>query len=66
MKRINKHYPKTPTATLLKWGTQNGAKLLGIDNAYGSLAKDKSPGINLISSLKAGEITDSSEVVKLG
>jgi len=66
MKRINEHYPKTPTATLLKWGTQNGAELLGIDSAYGSLAKGKSPGINLIKGLKAGEITEASEVVKLG
>ena len=65
MQQIKKHYPKVPTSTLIKWGTQNGAELLGIDSAYGSLAKDKSPGINLIKGLKAGEITETSEVIKL-
>ena len=65
MKRINEHYPKTPTVTLLKWGTQNGAELLGVDSKFGTLEKGKSPGINLITGLSNGEITESSEVVKL-
>ncbi|MBL4624996.1 MAG: amidohydrolase family protein [Flavobacteriales bacterium] len=65
MQRIKEHYPETSTSMLLKWGTHNGAELLGIENKYGSLKKGKSPGINLITGLKNGEITSASKVEKL-
>lgn len=33
---------------LLKWATINGAEFMGIDDVYGSIEKDKRPGINLL------------------
>jgi len=32
----------------LTWGTLNGAKALGFSDQLGSLEKEKTPGINLI------------------
>jgi len=33
---------------VLKWATLNGAKALNIDDKYGSIEKEKTPGLNLI------------------
>lgn len=41
---------KVEFSKLLQWATLNGAKALQVDSKYGSLEKDKSPGINLITS----------------
>ncbi len=65
MQCIKKHYPEIRTATMLSWGTQNGAELLGIESNFGTLEKGKSPGIILITNSNNGEITGSSQVVKL-
>lgn len=45
---IQKHFPSVPLATILQWGTINGAKALGIEDGYGSFEKGKTPGLVLI------------------
>lgn len=48
LKTLHQAFPKTSTATLLQWATQNGAQFLGISNRYGTFELGKQPGINLI------------------
>lgn len=50
LKTIASHFPKIPTETLLKWGTENGAKFMGIEASYGTLEIGKAPGLNHIHS----------------
>jgi len=50
LKTIASHFPKIPTETLLKWGTENGAKFMGIEASYGTLEIGKTPGLNHIHS----------------
>jgi cytosine/adenosine deaminase-related metal-dependent hydrolase len=45
---IIKHKSSIPLKTLLKAATYNGAEYLGIENTFGSLEKNKKPGINLL------------------
>ncbi len=49
IKAIQKHFPKIELQEILKWSTLNGAKFLGIENTFGSIMKNKKPGLNLIS-----------------
>ncbi|HXB40372.1 MAG TPA: amidohydrolase family protein [Bacteroidia bacterium] len=49
IKVIQKHFPKIELQEILKWATLNGAKFLGIENTFGSIEKNKKPGLNLIS-----------------
>ena len=49
IKTLHKYFPEVDKNDLLKWATLNGAKFLGIDNTFGSIEKDKTPGLNLIS-----------------
>ncbi|MBL4652169.1 MAG: amidohydrolase family protein [Flavobacteriales bacterium] len=65
MQRIKEYYPKVSTEKLLQWGTLNGAELLGIESKFGSIEKGKSPGLNLISDVKNGEITEKSTQTKI-
>jgi cytosine/adenosine deaminase-related metal-dependent hydrolase len=46
LKTIALHFPEIPTTTLLKWGTENGAKFMGIDSNFGTLKVGSTPGIN--------------------
>lgn len=66
MKYILKH---TPVAfdDVLTWGTINGAKAMGIDNVYGSLDVDKTPGLNLIEDFdfKKMTLSESSKIRRL-
>ncbi|MEO5570033.1 MAG: amidohydrolase family protein [Bacteroidia bacterium] len=48
LKTISKHSPKIPLQTILQWATLNGAEFLGVGNQFGSLEKNKKPGLNLI------------------
>ena len=48
LKTITKNSPQIPLETLIKWATFNGAEFLGITNQFGSIEKEKKPGINLI------------------
>ncbi len=50
---------------LITWGCLNGARFLGIENWAGSIEKGKMPGINLITEIKEGKLTNESEVKKL-
>jgi len=46
---IKDHYPTIELEELLKWGTINGAKALGMEKEIGSFEKSKNPGvINLV------------------
>ncbi len=45
MKTINQRFPSIPIGELLKWSTLNGAEFLGISDKFGSLEKEKIPGI---------------------
>lgn len=67
IQRIAEKYPEVPLATLLKWGTRNGAEFLGIENIYGTFEKGKMPGINLIEDVNPEkmELTSKSKVRKL-
>ena len=38
MQTIQRYYPTIPTQTLVQWATYNGAKFLGIDADFGSIA----------------------------
>ena len=48
MKVINQYDPDINFGELLEWATINGARALKIDDKFGSLEIDKTPGINLI------------------
>ncbi|MGZ3866203.1 MAG: amidohydrolase family protein [Bacteroidia bacterium] len=46
---LQKHFPQIELNELLTWATLNGAEFLGTENTYGSIEKNKKPGLNLIS-----------------
>ena len=48
MKVINHYDPDISFGKLIEWATINGARALKIDDRFGSLEIDKTPGINLI------------------
>lgn len=52
---------------LIKWATYNGAKYLNIENQFGLIAKEKKPGINLLTNidLKELKLTKNTSVRKL-
>ncbi|MDT8412578.1 MAG: amidohydrolase family protein [Vicingaceae bacterium] len=52
---------------LIKWATYNGAKYLNIENQFGLIAKEKKPGINLLTNINLEELklTQNTSVVKL-
>ena len=49
IKSIQKHFPQIELEEILKWATLNGANFLGVANSFGSIEKNKNPGLNLIS-----------------
>ena len=51
MKIIHQHAPYIPLSQLIEWATFNGAKALGFDEHTGSIEKNKTPGINLITGI---------------
>lgn len=48
IRTIQKNFPDTDLATLLKWATINGARALQMDKTLGSFEKDKQPGVLLV------------------
>lgn len=46
---LQKHCPGLELNEVLKWATLNGARFLGMENTFGSIEKQKKPGLNLIS-----------------
>jgi len=67
LKTISKNFPEIPLQTLLQWATINGAEFLGIENQFGSLEKNKKPGLNLIENLNVENLrlTKESKIIKL-
>lgn len=61
------NFPELSLEELISWGTLNGAKALGIENAFGSFEPGKKPGINLISGVdfKTFKLTQNSKVKRL-
>lgn len=48
LKILQTYYPMVPLPELLQWATLNGAKALGIQDAFGSFEQGKKPGILLL------------------
>lgn len=67
LKIISKYNPEISLQTLLQWATMNGAEFFGIANHYGSIEKNKRPGLNLIENvdLKNLRLTEKSIVKKI-
>jgi cytosine/adenosine deaminase-related metal-dependent hydrolase len=67
LKTIHLHAPQIPLATLMQWGTLNGAVFFGWDKELGSFEKGKKPGLNLIehADLYAMQLTAQSTVKKI-
>lgn len=51
LKTLATYYETITIEDLIKWGTQNGAKALNIDDRFGSIEIGKRPGINLIDNI---------------
>lgn len=65
LKTIHQHFPELSLTDTIKWATLNGARFLGIGDAYGSLERGKTPGINLLTHTRGLELTPDTEVVRL-
>lgn len=64
MKTISKHFPRIAFETLLQWATKNGAEVLGFET-LGTIEKGKRPGLNLLTEIKEGQLSEKSVVQKL-
>ena len=64
---ILQHFPELTFGEVLKWGTLEGAKALGLDGELGSIELGKKPGLNLIAPFNYGDMkpTDRSKFKKL-
>lgn len=65
MRTLQQKYPSLTTATLMEWGTINGARYLGIDDEKGTIETGKTPGLNLITNLDGLKLTPDSKVKRL-
>jgi len=65
MRTIQQKFPSITTAQLVEWGTQNGARYLGIDDEKGTIEAGKTPGLNLITGLDGLKITPETKVKRL-
>ena len=66
MKTISKFNSSIPIVEIIQWATKNGAEALGMSDKIGSIAKGKTPGINLIKAdLEKNAFQTSSEVQKI-
>lgn len=64
MKLILKLNSDIPLEELVKWGTYNGARALGMDDEIGTIEKGKKPGLNLVEMDVEGDRIPSSAKVK--
>ena len=64
LKTITKHFPQISFEKLIEAACLNGAKSLNIDNKFGSIEIDKTPGLNLISNFNFNKmaLTEKSSV----
>jgi cytosine/adenosine deaminase-related metal-dependent hydrolase len=67
LKTISKHNPGISLQTLLQWSTINGAEFFGIENQFGSIDKNRKPGLNLIENIDLNtlRLTEKSKAKKL-
>lgn len=65
LKVIKEHFPALSLTKTIRWATINGARILGIDQKFGSIEIGKIPGLNLITNTDGLELTAGSEVRKL-
>jgi len=67
MKTIQQVAPDLPFETLLRWGTLNGARALGMERELGSIESGKRPGLVNISgfNLRDGRVEDNSLAARL-
>lgn len=65
MQTIQHKFPSLSLATLVEWGTKNGAEFLGIAEEKGTIEAGKTPGLNLITGLDGLSLTSESKVKKL-
>lgn len=49
LKTLQKNFPSIPLEEIIRWATWNGAELLGIESQFGSIEKNKKPGLVHIS-----------------
>ena len=66
MMTISKYNSSIPIQDIIQWATKNGAEALGMSDRLGSIAKGKTPGINLIQAdLEKNTFKASSPVQKI-
>ncbi len=65
LKTIHQHFPELSLTDTIQWATINGARFLGIDDAFGSLERGKTPGVNLLTKTRGLALTPDTEVVRL-
>lgn len=65
VKTLLHHCPELTLEETLCWATLNGARVLGIDNKYGSIEPGKRPGLNLITDTFMHSLTEQSAIVRL-
>lgn len=65
MKLLQQNIKEVSFEEILKWGTINGAKFLGLENDFGCIKKGKKPGLNLITQVKNDKLSRQSTVKKL-
>jgi len=67
MKSIQKNFPTIPLEEIIRWSTLNGAELLDFSQQFGSIEKDKTPGLVLISDIEFAEnqLTEKSKATRL-
>jgi aminodeoxyfutalosine deaminase len=65
IKTLQQYFPSIDLKDLLTWATINGATALGINDVYGSFEKGKKPGVNLISNISGGNLSDTSTIKRI-
>jgi cytosine/adenosine deaminase-related metal-dependent hydrolase len=65
LKTIQNNCPSVTLQEMLQWSTLNGAKALGIENAYGSFEKGKQPGIALIDRIQKNKLSVQSGIQRI-
>ncbi len=65
IKTIQQYFPSIELKDLLTWATFNGAKALNMENSFGIFEKGKKPGVNLISNISNGNLSDTSTIKRI-
>jgi cytosine/adenosine deaminase-related metal-dependent hydrolase len=65
IKTIARYQSYVPLATLIQWGTRNGAQALGFEDELGTIEIGKCPGLNLLDLEEGSRLTVSTTVQRL-